>query len=108
MSQVKSSNSNTVITALRLGLHSMRKHPGLALVFLAATLAQGALQGLLVWALREVLLMFSDAKVLTFSSALWAAFFIFIIWLLRAISTFIGELYSELLARRIEIDSMWQ
>jgi len=108
MSQVKSINSNTVITALRLGLHSMRQHPGLALVFLAATLAQGALQGLLVWALREVLLMFSDAKVLTFSSALWAAFFIFIIWLLRAISTFIGELYSELLARRIEIDSMWQ
>jgi subfamily B ATP-binding cassette protein MsbA len=105
---MQASNSNSVISAFRLGLRSMQQHPGLAIVFLVATLAQGALQGLLVWALREVLLMFSNAKALTFRVLVLAALFILFIWLLRAASTFAGEVYSERLTRRVEIESMWQ
>lgn len=86
----------------------MRQHPGLSLVFLAATLAQGALQGLLVWALREVLLVFNKTKTPTISVLVWSALFILIIWLLRASSTFVGEVFSDRLTRRVEIESMWQ
>jgi subfamily B ATP-binding cassette protein MsbA len=96
------------MTALRLGLHSMQKHPGLALVFLIATLAQGGLQGLLVWSLREVLLMFSNTRALTIGTAIWSALFILIIWLLRAVSTFFGEVFSDRLTRRVEVESMVQ
>jgi ATP-binding cassette, subfamily B, bacterial MsbA len=105
---VASNKPNTVATALRLGLHSMRRHPKLAMIFLAATLAQGGLQGLLVWALREVLIMFSNTKTLTLGVAAWAALSIFFIWTLRAVSTFLGEVYSDRLSRRVEVESMWQ
>jgi subfamily B ATP-binding cassette protein MsbA len=86
----------------------MRQHPGLALVFLVATLAQGALQGLLVWALREVLLVFNNTETLTVGVLVWSALFILIIWCLRAASTFVGEVFSDRLTRRVEVESMWQ
>jgi len=98
---------NTLVTALKLGLRSMRRHPGLALMFLAATLSQGVLQGLIVWALREVLRAFSSGGVSLAALTLGASL-VFGIWLLRAFGTFAGELLSVRLARRVEIDSMQQ
>ena len=54
--------THNTLTALLVGLRSLRQHPGLAVMFLAATLAQGALQGVMVWALREVLITLSKPQ----------------------------------------------
>ncbi len=99
---------NNLVTALKLGLRSMRRHPGLALMFLAATLSQGVLQGLIVWALREVLRAFSSGGGVSLTALTLGSLLVFAIWLLRAFGTFAGELLAIRLARRVEIDSMQQ
>src|SRR2546423_7268025 len=48
--------ANTTVTSLRVALRSLRQHPRVAVLFLVATLTQGALQGAMIWALREVLI----------------------------------------------------
>ena len=48
--------TQSTLRALRIAVRSLRLHPGLAVVFLSATLLQGALQGAMIWALREVLI----------------------------------------------------
>src|SRR5438309_7683332 len=88
---VSASRSHTVGTALKLGIRSVRPHPVLAMVFLAATLSQGALQGLLVWVLRDVLRSFSlhgsSLTALAYSAGLVLA-----IWLLRSAGTYIADI----------------
>jgi len=52
--------THSFASGLRVGIRSVRAHPFLAGVVLAATLSQGTLQGLIVWALRGVLLTFGQ------------------------------------------------
>jgi subfamily B ATP-binding cassette protein MsbA len=99
---------NNFFTAVKLGFRSMLKHKGLALVFLLATLAQGLMQGLLVWSLREVLVAFSNVHDVGLDQAALAIALIFTILLVQSASFFCAEVASTRLAYRVEIDSMWR
>src|SRR5438132_14109457 len=77
--------TNTTWTALRTGLRSLRQYPGLAVAFLLATLAQGTLQGVMVWALREVLIVLSRPGGVARGLVLAAPLALFTIWLLRSV-----------------------
>lgn len=96
---------HTFVTALRAGVRSLAQYPLLATVFLTTTLAQGALQGLLVWSFRWVLVRFTEAGVAVGVLA-WGALLILGLWTLRALTTFAGEVFSVRLARRVEVDSL--
>lgn len=96
---------HTLATALKIGVRSAREHPGIAAVFLGATLSQGVLQGFLVWVLREVLRTFSGGDVSWIVLGL-GAMAILTLWLLRAAATYAGEVYSARLAHRVEVDWM--
>ena len=97
---------HSVFTALQIGIQSIQMYPALSAFLFLATVTQGALQGLLVWVLREVLLIFSDATSATFGTMALGAGTILGIWILRALSTFAGEMLSVSLGRRVEVDSM--
>ncbi len=88
--------------ALRIGAGSLLQSPGLAAAFLAATMSQGALQAMLVWALRDVLRGLDDAKVVTFGTMLAAGATILAVWMLRASCTFAGEYLAARLAHKVE------
>src|SRR6185312_11593316 len=92
--------------ALRVGLRSMRSHPLMAAMLLAATVSQGTMQGLIVWALRKVLMMFGEGKGGSASLLLGGAGVIFGLWTTRVAMTYIGEQVSVRLAHRVEIDAM--
>jgi len=96
----------TVRSALVLGTRAMRQHPMLSIVLLIATLSQGFLQGLLVWALRKVLLLFSGEAHRTGATLMWGAITIFAIWLLRVATTYLGQQASARLAHHVEIGEM--
>jgi subfamily B ATP-binding cassette protein MsbA len=100
--------SNNVLTALRLGIRSMRRHPALAALFIAVTLVQGSLQGLLVWSLREVLLTFGRVQTDSLSDLGFGVLMILAIWVLLAATAFAAEVVSAQLAHRVEIESMWE
>jgi ATP-binding cassette, subfamily B, bacterial MsbA len=82
------------------------RHPALAGAFLAATVAQGALQGGLVWALREVLRRLGTAHAADPTAIASAALVILALWMLRSASTYAGEMASVRLGIRVEIESM--
>jgi len=92
--------------AFTIGLRAFRMHPLIAISFLAATLVQGALQGLLVWALREVLLALDKhgdgATTITLGAAL-----IFAIWVARAGTAYVAEVLSGKLAYGAEVETSW-
>jgi len=92
--------------ALALGLRATLRHPTLAGAFLAATVAQGALQGGLVWALREVLRHLGEAHAANPAAIASAALVILALWVLRSASTYAGEMASVRLGIRVEIESM--
>lgn len=96
----------TLLGALRLGVRAMRGYPALAMVLLAATLSQGTLQGLIIWALRKVLVLFGEGGGGGAGLLLGGAAVIFALWLLRVATTFVGEQVSVRLAHRVEIDAM--
>lgn len=100
--------SHGVATALRAGMIAMRGHPLLATVLIGATLSQGVLQGLIVWALRHVLLTFSGGAGSSATALLWGAGLIFGLWLLRTATTYLGEEASVRLAYTVEITAMQQ
>jgi len=77
----------------------------LAVVFLAATLSQGALQGLLVWVLRDILRAFSQHGS-SLVALVRGAGLVFGIWTLRSMGTFVGDVAQARLGYRIEVDSM--
>lgn len=106
MDDTRQPKGHSVFTALQIGMRSVRMYPQLSSLLFIATLAQGALQGLLVWVLREVLLLFSDAEKASVMALTLSAGAILGIWVLRAFSTFAGEMLSVSLGRRVEIDSM--
>ena len=91
--------------ALAIGVRSSLQHPGLAAGFLLATLVQGALQGLLVWTLREVLLRFSATDLSTAVVAAGAAA-VLGLWVIRAGSVAAAEILSARLAHQVEVRSM--
>src|SRR2546430_15897090 len=97
--------SYTVRVALKRGLRSVRHYPMLAVVFLAATLSQGALQGLLVWVLRDILRAFSQHGS-SLVALVRGAGLVFGVWMLRSMGTFVGDVVQARLAYRIEVDSM--
>lgn len=101
-------NSTSFFGALRLGFTSMLKYPVLAAIFLVTTLTQGSLQGLIVFAFQGILSFFSEAENVTPVSLLIGTFIILVVWTLRALSTFFGEIYAARLAFRVQIDSMQQ
>lgn len=99
---------NTAWGAFRLGVRSSLEHPGMAAVFFVTTLLQGFLQGVLVWALRDVLRKFGANHSVTTLALSLSALLIFGIWSLRAVSTFIGEIVSARLAHTVEVSAMQQ
>src|SRR6185312_11766612 len=96
----------TVRRALMLGVRAMRRHPLLSIMLLIATLSQGFLQGMLVWALRKVLLLFSNEMHRDAGTLVWGAIAIFGIWLLRVFTTYLGQQASVRLAHHVEIGEM--
>ncbi|HSC30107.1 MAG TPA: ABC transporter ATP-binding protein [Gemmatimonadaceae bacterium] len=93
-------------SALGVGVRSMRAHPVLASLLLAATISQGTMQGLIIWALRKVLMMFGQGKGGSASLVFGGAVVIFALWTIRVAMTYVGEQVSVRLAHRVEIDSM--
>jgi len=93
-------------SVVQLGIHSLRGYPLLAIVLLGATLSQGTLQGLLVWALRKVLLVFSSSNGGSSLALLIGAGVILAIWLARVFATYAGEQASVHIAHRLETDYM--
>jgi subfamily B ATP-binding cassette protein MsbA len=85
----------------------MRHHATLAAVFLVATAAQGVVQALLIWALRNVLIAFSDPTRSTHPFVTGAAL-ILAVWMLRSASVLAGETLSVTLSYRVELESIWQ
>src|SRR2546430_17253334 len=75
---------HTTFTAYLLGLRSLRQHPGLAVAFLLATLTQGTLQGGMVWALRQVLIMLNGPGGVNRRVLLVGALAVCAVWLVRA------------------------
>jgi ABC-type multidrug transport system fused ATPase/permease subunit len=98
--------THNAFTALRTGLGSLRRHPGLAAVFLLATLAQGALQGGMVWALREVLVALSRPGNMASGILLVGAVAVFSVWVLRSAGVYTAQLFATRLACRVELE--WQ
>src|SRR5439155_3985412 len=93
-------------TALRTALGSLRRHPGLAATFLAATLAQGALQGGMVWALREVLISLSKPGGAARGALVGGALAVFTVWVLRSAGVYAAQIFSARLAHRVELEWM--
>src|SRR5438132_13888950 len=98
--------TNTTWTALRTGLRSLRRYPGLAVAFLLATLAQGALQGIMVWTLREVLVALSKPGGVVGSLWLVAPLVILTVWLLRSAGVYAAQVLAARLAFRVELECM--
>lgn len=102
---MQTAGSKSALDALLLGLNSMRQHVWISLLFLGATVIQGSLQGLLIWALRKALLDFSGAGAVSLAKV---ALSIFSIWLLISLSAYIAEVMSMSLGHRVEIGTMRQ
>jgi subfamily B ATP-binding cassette protein MsbA len=95
-----------VLSGLRLGFRSLRQYPLLATAFVTAILAQGALQGGMIWALREVLLSFDKSAQLSTERLVWVSFGVLAIWMLRSAGVYAADVLSIRLAHRVEVESM--
>lgn len=100
--------THSTATASRLAYRAMRERPLLALGFLVLTLAQGLLQGLLVWTLREVLLSFEKHGQEVAAAVALSAVAIFALWAARAGAAFAAEVMAAQLAHGIEVATMWK
>jgi ATP-binding cassette, subfamily B, bacterial MsbA len=97
---------HNTLTALKTAFLSLRRHPGLTVTFVCATLVQGALQGGMVLALREVLITLSRPGGVGSGVLIVAALVVFTVWLLRSAGVFVAQLFSARLAHRVELDWM--
>lgn len=100
------SGARGVLAALAIGARMMLRRPWLAAAFFAAILAQGILQGLLLWSLRAVLLGFSRPGGGSHTALLLAGGVVFMIWLTRAAATYGADLLGMRLAHGVEIASV--
>lgn len=89
-------------------MRAFKERPLLGGAFLATTLTQGLFQGLLVWALREVLLSFDKQGSDAASALLVSGVAIFGIWVARAGTAFAAESLAGRLAHGIEVSTMWR
>jgi len=92
-----------VFQALVTGVKMMAERPILAGGMLLATVSQGILQGMLVLALRKILLGFSSEGQATVMSLVLGAVMIYSIWLLRAAGSSASDVLSTRLADSVEI-----
>ncbi len=99
---------HNTFTVVRIALRSLRQHPLLAVLFLAATLVQGALQGGMVWALREVLITLSKPRGAAGGVLLVGAVAVFTVWVLRSGGVFAAQMFSARLAHRVELEWVWR
>jgi subfamily B ATP-binding cassette protein MsbA len=97
---------NTVLSGLKLGFRSLRQYPLLAGAFVTAILAQGALQGGMIWALREALLSFDKSEHLSTGRLMTASLIVLAIWMLRSAGVYAADVLSIRLAHRVEVESM--
>jgi ABC-type multidrug transport system fused ATPase/permease subunit len=88
--------------AARVGAQSMRRHPLLAAGFIVAVLAQGFLQGGLIWAIRNVLVSLGHPDAAGAPLRLEGAALIFLVWLLKAASVLAADSLAMKLATRVE------
>ena len=100
------SSRHTTWTALLTGLRSLRRHRGLAAAFLLATLAQGALQGGMVLALREVLIALSSPGGTARGVLFVGALAVFAVWLVRSAGVYAAQLFAARLGARVELEWM--
>jgi subfamily B ATP-binding cassette protein MsbA len=100
--------TQSTATAATIGLRAFRERPLLGATFLVTTLAQGLLQGLLVWALREVLLSFGKQGHEAASALVLSGALIFGIWVARAGTAFLAESLAGKLAHGVEVATMWK
>jgi ATP-binding cassette, subfamily B, bacterial MsbA len=101
-----SGTKHNTLTALKTAFLSLRRHPGLTVTFVFATLVQGALQGGMVLALREVLIALSRPGRLGPGVLVLGALAVFTVWLLRSAGVFAAQLFSARLAHRVELEWM--
>jgi len=105
---MKKTQEQSTATAARIGLRAFRERPVLGIAFLLTTLTQGLFQGLLVWALREVLLSFDKQGGDAASALLLSGALIFGIWVARAGTAFAAEALAGKLAHGVEVATMWK
>ena len=103
-----STTAHNTWTALRAGLRSLGQHPGLGVTFLAATLAQGALQGGMVWVLRQLLVTLSRPGGVARGVLIVGALGVFAAWLLRSAAVYTARTFAARLAGRVELAWMCQ
>ncbi len=98
--------THTTWSALRTGVGSLRQHPSLAAAVLVTTLAQGALQGGMVLALRQVLITLSRPGGGSPRVLLVGAVAVFGVWLLRSAVFYAAQVFDARLASRVELQWM--
>jgi subfamily B ATP-binding cassette protein MsbA len=87
-------------------MRALRQRPLLGSIFLFTTLTQGVLQGLLVWALREVLIQFGKSHDVSAAALALGGVVIFAIWVGRAAAALVGEVVTARLAHGNEVETM--
>ncbi len=92
-------------TCLALAFTSMKRRPLLTALFLLATASQGVIQGLLIWALRNVLLSFTNGGH-SGHPFVTGAGLILAIWMARSISALAAELLSINVSQSVELESL--
>src|SRR5256886_5959573 len=97
---------HTTSPAFLLGLRSLRQHPGLAVAFLLATLTQGTLQGGMVWALRQVLIMLNGPGGVNRRVLLVGALAVCAVWLVRSAGVYAAQVLAGRVASRVELEWM--
>src|SRR3989442_1921305 len=98
-----SGSRHTTLTAFLVGARSLWQHPRLAVGFLLATLAQGALQGCMVWALRQVLIMLNGPGGVNRRLLLVGALAVCTVWFVRAAAIYAAQALAGRLASRVEL-----
>jgi ABC-type multidrug transport system fused ATPase/permease subunit len=89
--------------AVMVGARAMRRHPALSAAFVIAVLSQGFLQGLLIWSIRNVLVMLSTSGASTSTQdRIEGALLIFGIWVVRAAGAMTADSLAIKLATRVE------
>jgi ABC-type multidrug transport system fused ATPase/permease subunit len=101
-----SAATHNVWTALHTGLRSLGRHPALGASFLVVTLAQGALQGGLVWVLRQVLIALSGPGGVAGGLLFVGALAVFGVWLFRSAAVYASRTLAARLAGRVELEWM--
>jgi UDP-N-acetylglucosamine 4,6-dehydratase len=105
---VKPIKGKGVIAAFAIGVRAVTKYRLPVAIFIMASLGEGLFQGLLVWALRRALVIFSDPQSIELGGLTLAALLIFGVSMAQAATEFLAQVMSVRIANRVEIDWMWR